>query len=437
MSHLESTVSSAPRYVVGGPRGEIFAHFASGVVVRAGRSRERRYPGLIGAAPPTLPFYSALGAIAGRGRHCLDVGSGSGEGTRLLGELFDEVTGIDCDGTAIAYSREFAPRAQFHRSQLHAPVECPPAQAAVICDVLGLARSPEEVLTSTRAMLAPEARVVVAEPAAHPTQRLMQPARRAFTPDGLEALLARTGYEVRGWLYREGTFVACMAEPCDEELAGLGVAARRASAARDLPVAAALWQRLADSARGALRCEALIGLADALREAGDGDGAARVLLGARDQWPSSTRPHLELARLALRAGDVETALRLALDGARCDPADAAGARCVWLAARDAGHPQALEALRAAVSLAPDDAELVTALAGLAAEHGDYAYGISLFERLRAYDGELGAGFHVTLAWLLLAADRRSDARLEARLARALAPQDPSVTELCAAIGDPE
>ena len=57
----------------------------------------------------------------------------------------------------------------------------------------------------------------------------------------------------------------------------------------------------------------------------------------------------------------------------------------------------------------------------------------MFERLRGYDTVLGVQFHVTLAWLLLADSRKSDAAVEARYAAAIAPDDPAVSELLAAI----
>ena len=100
---------------------------------------------------------------------------------------------------------------------------------------------------------------------------------------------------------------------------------------------------------------------------------------------------------------------------------------------NSGYPDALNAWRIAVNLAPDDLEVATGLARASAARQNYGFAIHVFERLRGYDTALGLQFHVTLAWLLLADGRKNDAAVEARYAAAIAPDDAAVSELVAAI----
>jgi len=58
----------------------------------------------------------------------------------------------------------------------------------------------------------------------------------------------------------------------------------------------------------------------------------------------------------------------------------------------------------------------------------------VFERLRSYGDPLPAQFYVTLALMLSAEGRRSDALLELRLARALEPHNETVLELWSELG---
>ncbi len=123
------------------------------------------------------------------------------------------------------------------------------------------------------------------------------------------------------------------------------------------------------------------------------------------------------------------ALELAARAAEIDPTEQTAAVALAWAADRAGHPDAFNAWRITERLLPDDLEVTTRLAALASERGDYAFGISVFERLRSYGDPLSAQFYVTLALMLAAEGRRADALLELRLARTLEPGNETVMEL--------
>src|SRR5450432_543927 len=86
--------SGEPSYHVGRRTSEIVARFASRTDVDVTQGRVRAYPGLAGSAPSTLAFYDVATKTL-RGKHILDVGSGSGGGTRILSEHYAHVTGVE------------------------------------------------------------------------------------------------------------------------------------------------------------------------------------------------------------------------------------------------------------------------------------------------------------------------------------------------------
>ena len=104
-----------------------------------------------------------------------------------------------------------------------------------------------------------------------------------------------------------------------------------------------------------------------------------------------------------------------------------------LAAEQLSRPEAFNAWRIATNLAPDDPEVATGLARVAAAKQNYSFAIQVLERLRGYGHALGLEFHITLGWLLLADGRKGDAVIEARYALTLAPEHEAVTELARAL----
>jgi tetratricopeptide (TPR) repeat protein len=181
--------------------------------------------------------------------------------------------------------------------------------------------------------------------------------------------------------------------------------------------------------RSALALELLVAQAELAMAEGAGDVAARAFFQARDLEAEDPRALTGLARIALSIGDTEDALRFAIDAARAQPASALAAATLAIVGERLEHPNAFNAWRVAVNLAPDDVGIVTGLGRSAAARGEYHYAICAFDRARGYGDEFGPEFHVTLGWLLLADGRRHDAALEARHAQALAPNDQAAREL--------
>jgi Flp pilus assembly protein TadD len=119
-------------------------------------------------------------------------------------------------------------------------------------------------------------------------------------------------------------------------------------------------------------------------------------------------------------------LSLASMAVRLDPTDLSAAG-VYAMALEAVHPNAaLSAWRMAANLAPDHSSIVGRFVEVAVAAKDYTAALFALEKLRSYGDPLGASFHLLTASVLLAGGRRADALLEARLAVAGAPNDPSV-----------
>lgn len=415
--------------------GLFMAEFKSGVRVPVNVSRARAYPGLLSSAPSTLPFYAAIEDLNFSGP-VLDAGCGSGEGARVLREAGRDVVAVELDHAAAHFARELVPGLRVLEADLCVEAPVSAAAAAIVADTLGHVAEPELFLRNVRACLTPAASILVAEPLAHLAQRLLAPARRAFTKQELGALLTRTGFVVEGWLCTSGPFVACLARSVEDPmLDALGQAsslagARRFREARELLEAAR-------AARGALALELLLAQGELAMAERAGDVAARAFFQARELEPQDVRALSGLSRIALSIGEHDDALRFALDAVKAQPASALAAATLAIVGERLEHAEAFDAWRAAVNLAPDDVGIVAGLGRAAAARGEYHYAICAFDRARAYGDEFGPEFHVTLGWLLLADGRRQDAALEARHAQALAPDDVSARELLAATAAPQ
>jgi tetratricopeptide (TPR) repeat protein len=181
--------------------------------------------------------------------------------------------------------------------------------------------------------------------------------------------------------------------------------------------------------RRALALELLLAQAELGMAERAGDIAARAYFQARELEPLDARALTGLSRIALSIGEADDALRLAHEAVRAQPTSALAAATLAIVGERLERPEAFNAWRAAVNLAPDDVGIVTGLGRCAAARGEYHYAICAFDRARAYGDEFGPEFHVTLGWLLLADGRCHDAVLEARHAQALSPQDEAAREL--------
>jgi tetratricopeptide (TPR) repeat protein len=378
-------------------------------------------------APSTLAFYAALEDLRFSGP-VLDAGIGSGEGARALCDAGREVVGLDIDQGAVDFAREYAPRARVLEADLCSATPVSGMAAAVVADTLGHAADPEAFLRNVRQSLGPSGTLLLAEPAAHLAQRLVAPARRAFTVEELGAIVTRAGFQVEGWLCTTGTFVGCVAKRV-EDSAVLGLEQAGTLAAEGRFTEARLLLESLRTERQALALELLLAQAELAMAERAGDIAARAFFQARDLAPQDARALTGLARIAMLVGEHEDALRLARDAVRAQPASALAAATLAIVGERLEQPEAFNAWRAAVALAPDDVGIVTGLGRSAAARGEYHYAICAFDRARAYGDEFGPEFHVTLGWLLLADGRRHDAALEARHAQALAPDDLNAREL--------
>lgn len=424
-----------PLYVHSAGSRDLWAHFPSGTIVRACAGRTRRYPGLCGEAPPTQAFYDALCQLAPRAEHVIDAGCGSGDGTRKLSEHFDRVTGIDRDPEAIAFAREWAPLARYVVSDMSDAPSVAVADAAIVADVVCQARRPAELMRNLRVRMAPGGVVLVAEPSAFVSQTLAAPTRRAYSKSGLTSLLSRSGYGVSGWVCDQGSYVACIATPLFEAATDALTEAESAAERQEYDQALVLYRAAERSSKSDVQREAVLGQGRVLFAVGDGDGAAKAFFRVREMAPNDARSLAGLSQLVLASGEAHEALRLAVEAEELEPTEPEAALALALAADAMGLTEAFSSWRIAARLSPDDPGVAAKLARAAAERGDYALCISVFERLRQYGDPLGPAFHVTLAWLLIAQGRTSDAALEAQLATTLAPHDPAVLEVWRSLED--
>jgi tetratricopeptide (TPR) repeat protein len=245
----------------------------------------------------------------------------------------------------------------------------------------------------------------------------------------------RGGFHATTWVADTGTFIACVATAADDGAwEHFAAASRVADTNPDLA-----FTELAAAARSGRRDvqrEAAIAIAELRLKLKDGDGAARAFLDAASLDATDPRPLAGLSVLALTGGSIEDAVELAARAAELDPTEQRAAIALAWAADGAGHRDAFNVWRITERLVPDDLDVTSRLAASAAERGDYAFGISVFERLRSYGDPLPAQFYVTLALMLAAEGRRSDALLELRLARALEPDNETVLELWSELGPP-
>lgn len=416
-----------PTYVPSGRRGQLYAHFRSGLIVRAGRERMRSYPGLRGAAPPTVALYEVMKQLPST-VHVLDLGAGAGIGTRRLTTHFDAVTAVDSSSEALAFAREYAPLARY--VHVDACDDLPDEQygAATIVDVLGHIESPELALVNLRSRLSDDALVLIAEPRSSTVQRLESPARRAYSPSELVGLITRAGFTATEWIMTRGSFVSCLARvdrSTHAESLCRGLAhARKEESERAL-------EELAIAAKGPhlVAIEAELARARLYLERRDGDSAVRCFLHVSELDPTDARTTAGLAEIALRTRDIPSALRLSTTALSNDPTCAPAARILALAAEELDPSQAVIAWQRAHDLAPDDLGTASGLAQAAVAQQNAKLAIRTYERLRSYGGDHGPDFNVTLAWLLIADGRTADAEMEARVAHAKAPEDAAVIEL--------
>jgi len=395
--------------------------------------RDRR--GRLSVAPSTLAFYEAFAPLM-HGKHALDAGAGLGLGTRVLCDYAPHVTAIDSDARALELARLQAPSAEFLHADLCHGSAVDRANAAFLIDVLGQVARPEAALRSLRACLPGGSRLFLAEPRAYPSQRLLPPARCAFSQASLTRMLLRSGFELEEVAELSANFVALIALRSADPAVDALVEGIQQANRNQFRAARAAFARARQSKRLQIQLEATLGEAEASFAANDGDGAVRCYFEANELSDDDARALSGLARVALATGEVDDAHRLAVEALQRDPSDASAHTAMAKAAESLSLPDAWNSWRIAANLAPDDLEAATGLARASAARQDFSFAIQVFERLRGYDSALGVQFHITLGWLLLGAGRKNDAAAEVCHAAAIAPDHTAVGELARALAGP-
>lgn len=412
------------------PKNNVYAAQFPNEQLRVDSGRARRYPGLLGPAPDTRALYDAAAQLLAGARRVLDFGCGSGIGSAELRCWFDRVTAIDSDPAAVDFARAYLRSVSvslddgsrsIHDVERH--------DAVVIVDVLGQCPSPEATLRRARRWLEPGGSMFIAEPRACPSQSLLAPVVRAFSRPGLASVLGRAGLEVERWVDGAGYFVACLARRTDSEEYRLLEDADEALAAGDAARAMAAYRAASSASARVIRTEGLLGQATLQAAAGDLSAACQAVLDAAALSPDDARSLASLSEISFVTGEARRALELAMGALDRDPCDPSAVQSLARAAGAVIEDEAYASWRIANGLSPADVMVATELARRAAERSELGYAIWVLERLREFRPELGVDYHVTLAWLFVTAGRTGDARLEAELARVIAPESAGVKEL--------
>lgn len=436
MNSSSERCAAAAHYVTVEPvqyvesRRTLFARFSDGSLVQVARGRARSYPGLASESPPTAPIYEVASRELAGARTVVDLGCGSGLGTRILAESLPDVVGVDTDDSALDFARLLAPAARFASAGMFEHSALGAMDGATVVDVLGHVESPFAMLLQLRACLAAGSCIVLAEPSGYPGQSLRSPARRAFSVHGLQALLSASSFAVRDWIWDDGTFLACVAVAIDDGGADALVEGTRASAAGNTASAIRSYRVASVSPCAQVQREAQLSLADIYLSQRDGDAACRAYFRARELDPSDARPLAGLAQVALAMGHLDDARVLCTKAIELDPVDVTAAGVFAMTVETATPNDALAPWRIVHNLAPDNLQFAIRLSDAALRRDEPTLALHVLDRLRSYGDDHGAALHVAMASALKAAGRVMDARLEARMALARAPQEPGVVKLC-------
>ena len=437
MSHLATSIALPvvpPRYQRS-PKAHIYAANFPETTLSVECGRARCYPGLVGDAPDTRALYLMAAELLEGAKSVVDLGCGSGMGAAELSARFERMGVVDADPVAVAFARQYLARAaqvEIVHATVGAGVE--PAvrhDAGCVIDMLGHTANPVDALRGAHRWLSESGRLFLAEPRAYPNQALLPPVLRAFTAPGLKQLLLRSGWEVEHWLDDLGNFVACVLVPSTD---GGWVWLERGDRARQQGNASAALEAYANAAQlgsAALGTEALLGCAAVHGERGELDATCRCLLDAAQTSPGHPRALAGLAEISLLTGDARQALTLAVRALETDPCELSAVQVMAGAADRLEQPEAFASWRIANGLAPSDLASAIEASRLAAAHGELPYAIWVLERVRKFRDDLGADFHVTLAWLYAARECFGAARLEAELARVQEPESEAVLDLLA------
>ncbi|HEY5959328.1 MAG TPA: methyltransferase domain-containing protein [Polyangiaceae bacterium] len=420
-----------PHYVQGNRSDEFWAHFRSGAVVHASRDRTRHYPGLGGAAPATLGMYLLADDLPISANHVIDAGCGAGEGLRRLTSSHRRVTGVDRDPRALAFARQWAPDARVIQVDLgQGALRVEPAQLALAIDVIGHFEQPERALWALSQKLDTARGLLSAEVLAAADQCLTPPARRAFSPRGMHAMLIRSGFAVEQWLRAPLGFLSCYSVAHRDSAAVALLDAEHHFSRGALPNAETLVLEASKSSIAALRLEALLALARVQVELNRRDAATATLLEARKLDSGDARPLAALSRLAHLAGSASQAVSLARQAVQLDMTEVTAVAALGLAIYDDDPRAALDAWLVAHALAPDHSGIAAKVCEAAVQLEDYSLAITVLERLKRYVPlKDAARSSKVMAWLLAHEGKSLQAELQTRLAETLEPDSADIREL--------
>jgi 2-polyprenyl-3-methyl-5-hydroxy-6-metoxy-1,4-benzoquinol methylase len=417
------------------PKANVFAAVFPTKELKVDSGRTRRYPGLLGVAPDTRALYDAAAQVLSGATRVLDFGAGSGIGAAELRCHFQNVTAIDSDPGAVEFARAYLRSVEVAHDDGTSEISSERQHdGVVIIDVLGQSPAPDATLRQARRWLSRDGRLFIAEPRAFPSQALLPPMLRAFSPPSLATCLVRAGLEVVEWIDGAGNFLACLARPGASEHYRALAEADAALAAGRPELALSAYASVSTDAPRAIRTEALLGRAELLATCGELQAACQAVLDAAALSPDDARSLAGLSEVSLITGDGQRSLELAIGALERDPCDPNAVQSLARAAASLQEDEAFAAWRIANALAPSDLGVATELSRLAAGRGQIAYAIWVMERLQSFHAALGVDYHVTLAWLYATAERLGDARLEAELARVKDPDSQGVKELWAHLG---
>jgi SAM-dependent methyltransferase len=405
---LRCAGAQEPTYVQSRQRSEYVAHFSSGAIIQVELGRKRRYPGLSGPAPHTHLCYRHIIDQEPRASRILDIGCGSGVGLRcLLQATHARLTGLDSDGKAVAFAREYVPEVEV----LHANAETCSVQSSgcvgVVVDVLGLVANPVQLLRGVASHVKHLDSIFLVESAVNREPELIAPARRAFSPQMLLAILARAGFAVDQIDLLSCGMLCVTAHPARDPASVLLQEAEQAYLLHQTQSLIELCQAIHTSTSPTLKAEAAL-LEARLRFDLEQRGRTIALLSdARALIPHDARPIAGLARLALVTGNHEQAVCLAEQAAKLDPAEFSALCSLALVYANGQHSRSMLAWRAASALVPDDNLIAQMAFASAFIEGRLSEGIALVERQSLYQSAVNhLTDHAGLAGLVAAARRK-------------------------------
>jgi len=315
----------------------------------------------------------------------VDIGCGAGAGLRsLVQKSHAKVTGIDCDGKAVAFAREYLPDSELLHLDIQAMHGSVAGTAALVIDVLGLAPDPARLLRSVLRRVSGIEVLFVAEPIALVDQTLVPPARRAFSVSTLTSLFVRSGFDIDDWTTVDGTFLCAIGRPSRDPLADALVQAEDAYLSHQSQRFEMLCTQLSRSGCTNLRLEAALLESRFRFDLNQFDRAIALLTDATVLIPEDPRAWAGLARLALVSGNADQAARLAKTATRLDSSDFSAVCSFALAQMEADSRHALQAWRIANALAPDEELIARLLCATALIQGRHDEGLTVIERLGQY-----------------------------------------------------